>query len=154
MDITCQPPADGRTRLNAMRHGSIKIARVLKHSDRLLRIGIRRAMQHNQWTLLNVVEEVTCRRLAADGKLRPHGFDLHYSEIAEFLYSPLGKTMGIVWTDEQTCPDCKGDGEVECSECHHESECDTCDGMGYIGNFGVCANRIETDLGGYPLGIH
>ncbi len=30
-----------------------------------------------------------------------------------------------------SCPECKGDGNIECSECGAEHECDHCRGTGY-----------------------
>ncbi len=33
---------------------------------------------------------------------------------------------------KEKCPDCHGDGWVECSECGHESKCENCDGTGVI----------------------
>ena len=32
--------------------------------------------------------------------------------------------------EESACPDCDGDGEVECCECGHYRECRECDGTG------------------------
>ncbi|NLA67985.1 MAG: hypothetical protein GX856_07055 [Gammaproteobacteria bacterium] len=46
------------------------------------------------------------------------------------------------WRDEQIasrppdmpvdCPECDGEGDVECSCCGHERECDLCDGRGRV----------------------
>tara|TARA_R110000737_G_scaffold282141_1_gene288781 strand:+ start:16 stop:369 length:354 start_codon:yes stop_codon:yes gene_type:complete len=30
------------------------------------------------------------------------------------------------------CPDCEGDGEIECDCCGHEKHCDVCDGNGKL----------------------
>lgn len=34
--------------------------------------------------------------------------------------------------EEDDCPDCDGDGEVECCECGHTRDCRTCDGSGRV----------------------
>lgn len=39
------------------------------------------------------------------------------------------------------CEDCEGTGESECSKCGHDSECDTCDGDGYVTKCEACKGR-------------
>lgn len=146
------PPKHPLNQLNSSRHGYLKSEPIKKYQARLLRTGIRRAMHANRFTLLNIIEECECRLLAKYGKLRPQGIGCDRgARIVEFLYSPLGKTNGIVWQDQEDCPDCNGLGEMECGACGHLSECDSCNGLGH---WGEGNKRIETDLGGYPLNIH
>lgn len=33
---------------------------------------------------------------------------------------------------EMICEDCEGSGDADCPHCGHQTECDTCDGDGYV----------------------
>ena len=58
--------------------------------------------------------------------------------------------------DEDECPNCQGEGEVECSECGHGYECPTCKGAGFLNPSKPTGRKIPDDnslvqLGQYKL---
>jgi hypothetical protein len=52
------------------------------------------------------------------------------------------KTTGKLTYTMRQCPDCDGDGTVECDHCHHEADCETCRGSGEV--------RTSAPKGGAP----
>jgi hypothetical protein len=52
------------------------------------------------------------------------------------------------------CFECGGDGEIKCSCCGHEEECENCDGTGYIEEAryktSECPNCHGTGIGSFP----
>ncbi|HET7674627.1 MAG TPA: hypothetical protein VFL54_03800 [Gammaproteobacteria bacterium] len=129
-----------------------RFARLLPRAKRM---GLRR-WQKGDFGLLNAIEEKACRMAADRGDLFPAGVDGGDADytINGFIASPLGKLYAIEWRQGIECDDCDGEGERECSECDHEGMCQTCLGEGVVGIDDDRPMYVQTDLGGYPLGLH
>ncbi|HET8550923.1 MAG TPA: hypothetical protein VFM97_00420 [Gammaproteobacteria bacterium] len=129
-----------------------RLARLLPRAKRM---GLRR-WQKGDFGLLNAIEEQACRMAAKQGELFPDGIERGDADYAidVFMKSPLGKVYGIKWRQGVECDDCYGEGETECSECGHEGMCQTCLGEGVVGIDDDRPMYVQTDLGGFPLGLH
>lgn len=65
------------------------------------------------------------------------------------VHNSLGMLVSVDWFDveESGCPECDGDGEIECCECGHISECPACDGRGKWENMTlVCSTNTWGEI--------
>jgi len=55
----------------------------------------------------------------------------------------LGMITSVMWTNEQKCTRCDGEGVDECDCCGHERECHKCDGEGVIESSSAIITRCD-----------
>ena len=63
------------------------------------------------------------------------------------VLEPCLECGGKGFYQERKCPNCHGEGEIECATCGHESDCDRCKSTGYIPDLTAPKEPCE-DCGG------